>query len=330
MSARELDLALAQLRRLRASMPPADAAQLPQVRPSFTDDPAQPLPDEDALDARSIVRRGILRLHPDAARAIATARTAGVDELWSHAHLVAHLAFLARTTAHTDTAPARTVIDAFFFRAAATVPPPQKIVVLPGNSEYTAVVAADADAAEELLAFPRSLARATPAFLAIAAPAPDLDAHLPRAILALVARTRQLGSRRQTHIRGALTTGRAWRFLAVTLPPSPSPAGAGAGYWVSQRLDAADPALIAGVLSSWPTQRMRPGAVTVCFRKSSGQKVVCGSGDPDGTHGRCPPGLRAAFARRPERVGELTLPLLGCAGRALSWVDRAATGGRGG
>ncbi|KAF7971847.1 hypothetical protein HWV62_19779 [Athelia sp. TMB] len=256
MSARELDLALAQLRRLRASMrgeqqPPADAD------PSFTAcADAQPLPDEDALDALHIVRRGILRLHPDAARAIAAARTAGADELWSHAHLVAHLAFLVRTTAHNDTAPARTVIDALFFRAAAMAPPPQRVLVVhdahPGV-DYTAVVAADADAAEEHLAFPRSLAHTSPAFLAIAA-GPDLDAHLPRALLALVACARQRG---QARIRGALTTGRAWRFLAVALPPSPSPSpslspsGAGAEYWVSQRLDAAEPALVAGILASW-------------------------------------------------------------------------------
>ena len=74
--------------------------------------------------------------------------------------------------------------------------------------------------------------------------------------------------RRKTHIRGALTTGFKWRFIVVDLNANDD----GATYWVSVPIewkwktklgpasvesviedtsDESDPALIAGILSSW-------------------------------------------------------------------------------
>ena len=72
--------------------------------------------------------------------------------------------------------------------------------------------------------------------------------------------------RRKSHIRGALTTGIMWHFVVVDLDAD----GNGAKYWVSELIewkwkrgptlrerlveensDESDPALIAGILSSW-------------------------------------------------------------------------------
>ena len=71
---------------------------------------------------------------------------------------------------------------------------------------------------------------------------------------------------RKSHIRGALTTGIKWHFIVVDLDAD----GDGATYWVSELIewktkrsstsrerlvegtsDESDPALIAGILSSW-------------------------------------------------------------------------------
>jgi hypothetical protein len=73
---------------------------------------------------------------------------------------------------------------------------------------------------------------------------------------------------RKSHIRGALTTGLKWHFIVVDLNAD----GDGATYWVSEPIewkwktkrgpaslerfvedtsDESDPALIAGILSSW-------------------------------------------------------------------------------
>jgi hypothetical protein len=72
----------------------------------------------------------------------------------------------------------------------------------------------------------------------------------------------------KSHIRGALTTGIKWHFVVVDLDTD----GDGAKYWVSEPIewrwkdkggptsieriveetsDESDPALIAGILSSW-------------------------------------------------------------------------------
>jgi hypothetical protein len=71
---------------------------------------------------------------------------------------------------------------------------------------------------------------------------------------------------RKSHIRGALTTGMKWHFIAVDIDANND----GAKYWVSELIewrtkrsstsgefivegtdDDSDPALIAGILSSW-------------------------------------------------------------------------------
>lgn len=71
--------------------------------------------------------------------------------------------------------------------------------------------------------------------------------------------------RGKSHIRGALTTGSKWHFIVVDIDDD----GDGAKYWVSEMIewkaklgpstgrlvtatsDESDPALIAGILSSW-------------------------------------------------------------------------------
>ncbi|KAG9317915.1 hypothetical protein JVU11DRAFT_2147 [Chiua virens] len=92
-----------------------------------------------------------------------------------------------------------------------------------------------------------------------------LEGHLPQVILKLVACAKHLG---RSHIRGALTTGIKWHFVVVDLNADSD----GAKSWVSELIewkwktkrgpisrerlveetsDESDPALIAGILSSW-------------------------------------------------------------------------------
>lgn len=123
----------------------------------------------------------------------------------------------------------------------------------------------------EMIAFLAAEVKAT----AVTVP---LEEHLPQVLLELVACAKHLGYvnilylppcrlrsvHRKSHIRGALTTGFKWHFVAVDLDTD----GDGAKYWVSDLIewrwqpgskervieetsDAFDPALIAGILSSW-------------------------------------------------------------------------------
>ncbi|KAF8625256.1 hypothetical protein AX15_005478 [Amanita polypyramis BW_CC] len=90
-----------------------------------------------------------------------------------------------------------------------------------------------------------------------------LEGHLPQVLLELPACAKHLG---KSHIRGALTTGMKCHFIAVDLDADSN----GAKYWVSELIewktkqsstsrerlvegtsDEFDPALIAGILSSW-------------------------------------------------------------------------------
>ena len=91
---------------------------------------------------------------------------------------------------------------------------------------------------------------------------------------------------RKFHIRGALTTGIKWHFIVVDLNAD----GDGAEYWVSEVIewktkrsltsrerlvegtsDESDPALIAGILSSWvsmldPLVSLKKEADVHCFQ----------------------------------------------------------------
>jgi hypothetical protein len=111
-----------------------------------------------------------------------------------------------------------------------------------------------------------------------------LEGHLPQVLLELIAWAKRLGyvtflfilstpltsSVSKSHIRGALTTGHKWHFVVVDLDTD----GDGAKYWVSELIewlkaanpfrrglsrelsvesqsDESEPALIAGILSTW-------------------------------------------------------------------------------
>ncbi|KAK2467650.1 hypothetical protein APHAL10511_000505 [Amanita phalloides] len=168
------------------------------------------------------------------------------------------------------------------------IPSPQKVIVMLENQvsavhprqsrmdtisgiiDYTAVVA-QTTIAENYIRIPPTLNRRyggeMVAFFAAEAKASaitvPLDGLLPQVLLELVACAKHLG---KSHIRGALTTGIKWHFIAVDLDADSD----GAKYWVSELIewktkrsptsrerlvegtaDESDPALIAGILSSW-------------------------------------------------------------------------------
>lgn len=129
------------------------------------------------------------------------------------------------------------------------------------------------------------------AFFAAEAKASDgieIRDRIPKALLELVACAKHLGlvtfpqlykhstqiSFRKSHVRGALTTGDRWIFLAVEIDSK----GEGATSWESEVVrwrtkslamdftvpatsDRYDPAVIAGILSSWVSPVIRPNAV---------------------------------------------------------------------
>ncbi|KAM6496492.1 hypothetical protein JOM56_006965 [Amanita muscaria] len=246
--------------------------------------------DDTALERFNIVRKGLLYLHPeDTLRdAIITSRIVGSDKLWSNDNMYKHLAFLASSFTDKNETSSRMVIDTFFFRSTAMVPPPQKVIVMLENQistvyprlskmdtisgivDYTAVVA-NSTIAENYIRIPPTLNQRYGgemiAFFAAEAKASTiavpLEGHLPQVLLELVACAKHLG---KSHIRGALTTGIKWHFIVVDLDAD----GDGAEYWVSELIewktkrsstsrerlvegtsDEFDPALIAGILSSW-------------------------------------------------------------------------------
>ncbi|KAG5640518.1 hypothetical protein DXG03_008228 [Asterophora parasitica] len=295
LSGLELDLALAQVKKLRTSF---IVEELPESDPApddtFTDlldntiaalesranDPLS-LPfsaaDDAALSRFNIVSKGLLLLRPwaELRSAVVTSQALGSDQLWSNDAMYRHLTFLANSFTAKNGTSARMVIDTLFFRSTAMVPPPQKIIVVlenqvpavqPRQSEpdtisgivdYTAVVV-DSKIAKAYIHRPPSIKKDLIGFFV--AEAIDLEAHLPQALLELVACAKHLG---RSHIRGALTTGFEWCFIIVDLDADSE----GAKYWVSQVIvwmteqsktsseliveptdKASDPALIAAIL----------------------------------------------------------------------------------
>ncbi|KAF8706299.1 hypothetical protein AX14_013811 [Amanita brunnescens Koide BX004] len=196
-----------------------------------------------------------------------------------------HLAFLPSTFTDENETSSRMVIDTIFFRSTAMIPPQKAIMMLKtqipavrprlsrmdtvsGIVDCTAVVA-NSTIAGNYIRIPPTLnqryGNEMIAFFAVKASttAVPLEGHLPQVILGLVACAKHLG---KSHIRGALTTGSKWHFIVVDLYAD----GDGAEYWVSELIewktmrsstskehlvegisDESDPALIAGILSSW-------------------------------------------------------------------------------
>ncbi|EAU91843.1 hypothetical protein CC1G_04610 [Coprinopsis cinerea okayama7 len=243
--------------------------------------------NETNLGRLNITQAGMLFLQDQEKLrdAIESTRQLGATELWSNGNMYRHLSFLSNTYNNVNEASSRMFIDAFFFRTTAMVPSDQRVVIMlekpvpsarpreskmdtvSGVIDYTALVA-DARIARMHLRKPPQL---TPrisqnlvAFFTAEAKASDgivLEGHTPRALVELVACAKHLG---KSHIRGALTSGDRWIFLAVNLDRE----GEGATYWESEVVgwrtenmasdvtvpvtsNRYDPALIAGILSSW-------------------------------------------------------------------------------
>jgi len=225
---------------------------------------------------------------PDKIRdAIDSTRQRGAAELWSDETMYKHLTFLSNTFANKNEAASRMFIETFFFRSAAMVLPDKRVVVMlakqvtsvhpkqsakdmvSGIIDYIALVA-DIKVAQDYLYIPPDLtantSKAITAFFAAEAKTSEgttLDGHIPQAVMELVVCAKHL---EKDHIRGALTSGDRWIFLAVDLDGE----GEGATYWVSEVIgwrserisesldwsvpvtsNRYDPALISGVLSSW-------------------------------------------------------------------------------
>jgi len=245
--------------------------------------------DENSLDQLDIKEAGLLLLHgTDQLRdEIDSTRQRGAAGLWSNDNLYKHLEFLLNTYTKQNETSTRMFIDVFFFRVATMVPPDKRVVLMleksvpivhprssmidtvSGIIDYTALVA-DTVVAQKYLRAPPKLNAATStniiALFAAGAKASEgtlLDDHIPQAILELVACAKHL---EKDHIRGVLTTGDKWMFIAVDLDGE----GEGATYWRSEVIewrsrriaesrdvtvpvtsDWDDPALICGILSSW-------------------------------------------------------------------------------
>ncbi|KAF8188014.1 hypothetical protein BJ912DRAFT_1059572 [Pholiota molesta] len=212
--------------------------------------------NEGNLKRLNITQAGVLRLQGKLRDAIESTRELGVAELWSNGNMYKQLAFLSNTCSNMNEASARLFIDTFFFRVAAMLPSDQRVVVMlekqvhparpreskmdsvSGVIDYTALVT-NADLASIYLAFFTAEAKASHSHGILL-----LD-HIPQALVELVACAKHL---EHAHIRGALTTGDQWIFLAVDLDILPEEA---LDVTVPATSDRHDPAVIAGILSSW-------------------------------------------------------------------------------
>ncbi|TEB33909.1 hypothetical protein FA13DRAFT_1763439, partial [Coprinellus micaceus] len=293
LSGLELERSLTQLRKLRKTL---IFEEVSESDPTPTDTLSDKLDKVIALlesrthdplvsDQLNVTRGGLLipQGEDELRSAIESTRNCGSDKL--------HLAFLSNTYTNANETSSRMLIDTPFFRTAAMVPPDQRMVVMletpvptvrpkeskaetvSGVMDYTCLVA-DADLTLMHLRKPlhitSRIGKNTAAFFTSEAKACNtssngdstpLEKHRPQALLELVARAKHFG---KSHIRGALTTGYQWVFLAVDLHDDDE----GATYWesdmiqwsperVSGTLEATvpvtsdDPATIAGILSSW-------------------------------------------------------------------------------
>ncbi|KAF9471553.1 hypothetical protein BDN70DRAFT_901259 [Pholiota conissans] len=241
--------------------------------------------NESDLSRLNIIQAGMLFLQgkEELCDAVESTRGLGADEMWSNENLYRHLLFLSNT--YSNVTSSRMFIDVFFFRTAAMIPSDQRLIVMldkpvpsarprestmetvSGVINYTALVADPRIAGMHHRKPPQLTQRISHnlvTFFAAEAKASNgigLMGHIPQALVELVACAKHLG---KAHIRGALTTGDKWIFLAVDLDSG----GEGATYWESEVVewrteDVAtdvtipvtsnryDPAVISGILSSW-------------------------------------------------------------------------------
>ncbi|KAF6744289.1 hypothetical protein DFP72DRAFT_857746 [Ephemerocybe angulata] len=258
-------------------------------------DPSAPfdLSDFDLLEMSNIRRNGTLdlKLSTETSETVSASRKLGSDKLWSDDFMHKHLALLFRSIDNESPGFIMAVTDAFIFRATAMLPPSHEFVLVPedrsgpsdpcevpqmgpgtkpGVIDYTVIVASpshitklqvdtywqpilDKSEGEKIIgAFFIAVANAN-------APLASLGDQLNTVVLEMSARAKSLG---KSHVRGALTSGTRWSFIAMDLDPN----NVDAKYWVSEEIEfrapivgspdvswtsEREPSLIAAILSTW-------------------------------------------------------------------------------
>ncbi|KAF5323097.1 hypothetical protein D9611_009362 [Ephemerocybe angulata] len=252
-------------------------------------DPSAPFDLSDSLERSKIQLKGTLALRAptEIGEAVAASRNLGSGILWSDDFMNRHLMMLFDRSEHNATF-IRNVIEAFLFRAITMMLPSHDLLLVPedrggpsgslevprmGGVDYTLIVKSPS-AAKIHVDVPNWLPidldksqgeRIDSAFFVAVADGPleSLgDSQLPAVVLEMSARAKSLG---KSHVRGALTSGTRWVFIALELNPD----NGGAKYWVSEEVEflrsligARDfawskegkPALIAAILSTWIQQ----------------------------------------------------------------------------
>ncbi|KAG6829096.1 hypothetical protein H0H92_005709 [Tricholoma furcatifolium] len=220
--------------------------------------------DDDTLEALNLVPERLLRLIPGIRERVKESRLNGNNELWSSTHLHRQLHMLDRhVTYQINTATTRAWIEAFLFRASAMVPQDRRMVLdtqhVPPNTigarGYTYYTVALANANDEGLA--------CSSFFVTEAGEGALGKQIPQTVCQLYASAKQLRCRRRKTVRGALTNGRQWIFLILSLNDDRN----GGGSWWQTYLQEYypstqhrdfdsrpvfdEPDIIAGILSHW-------------------------------------------------------------------------------
>ncbi|KAF6744290.1 hypothetical protein DFP72DRAFT_1078836 [Ephemerocybe angulata] len=225
--------------------------------------PVEP-PSWDCLQRFNIQFNGLLHLKsPDEiSEPVAASRNLGSDKQWSDGMMHQHISFLSNNFT-SKRIFSRAVIDTFMFRATVMIPPPDKLVVVseditpmdinPGGINYTAIVGNPNVAELHLQLHPMLDERQgdiiTSAFFVAMKNAPVAE-QLYYVVLELIARAKSMG---KFHIRGALTSGTKWTFVAVDLNPNND----GAEYWVSEEIEFFSSPLIPGASDTDPLLRVR-------------------------------------------------------------------------
>ncbi|KAF9078652.1 hypothetical protein BDP27DRAFT_1309950 [Rhodocollybia butyracea] len=250
--------------------------------------------NRQTLNQMNIVPQCFLKLKSGIEERIEKSKLSDRDEFWSSTQMYLHLTLLERvvsrecnnaltdfmlTTSHPQNeATSRAWIDTFLFRASTMVAPgkrmifnmdqsipsttvdPSSLITISGHTDYMAVIAEDRVATAYLENPFIDLAKLLRSgFVVTKAQTTPLSEYLPRVVFQLYASAKQL----ETYtIRGALTNGREWQFIILSI----NKGGNGASYKFSPIIDysvllpmdggdpkplQSRPDVIAGILSDW-------------------------------------------------------------------------------